>query len=101
MALATYPDLQGAIASWMDRTDLATVIPDFIALFETTANAELPLRTRYNLATTALTTVGGTATVILPSDFLEAKSLVAQTEPKEVLEPFTASALYTRYATGQ
>ena len=101
MALATYADLQGAIASWMDRTDLTAVIPDFISLFETTANAELPLRTRYNLATTTLSTVVGTATVTLPTDFLEAKSLVNQTDPKHVLEPFTATALYTQYPSGQ
>lgn len=101
MALATFADLQSAVASWMDRTDLTAVIPDFIALFETTANAELPLRTRYNLATATLTTVAGTATVALPTDFLEAKSLVNQTDPKEVLEPFTATALYTQYTSGQ
>jgi len=96
MALDTYTNLQTAIANWMDRTDLSGVIPDFITLFETTANAELPLRTRFNLTTTTLTTVGGVATVTLPEDFLEAKALVNQTSPVAVLAPYTASALYTQ-----
>lgn len=104
MALATYSDLVSAVASWMDRTDLTATVPDFIALFETTANAELPLRTRYNLTSTTLSTVAGTATVTLPTDFLEAKSFINQTNPKEVLEPFTPTSLYTSYpnsATGR
>jgi hypothetical protein len=95
MALETYADLKSAVAAWMDRTDLTAVIPDFIRLFETTANAELPLRTRFNLGTETLTTVGGTATVNLPADFLEARSLINQTSPVTVLAPYTASALYS------
>lgn len=96
MALGTYSDLQTAIASWMDRTDLAGVIPDFITLFETTANAELPLRTRFNLTTATLSTVANTNTLSLPADFLEAKSLINQTSPVTVVTSYTATALYTQ-----
>jgi len=96
MALDSYTNLQAAIAAWLDRTDLTGVIPDFITLFEVTANAELPLRTRFNLATTTLSTSAGTATVNLPTNFLEAKSLINQTTPVSVLTPYTATSLYTR-----
>lgn len=34
MSLATYADLQSAVASWLNRTDLTGVIPDLIALGE-------------------------------------------------------------------
>ena len=34
MALASYADLQTAVASWLNRTDMAAYIPDFIALAE-------------------------------------------------------------------
>jgi hypothetical protein len=95
VALDNYTNLQAAIAAWMDRSDLTGVIPDFVTLFETTANAELPLRTRFNLATATLTTAAGAATVALPSDFLEAKALINQTDPKEVLANAGASQLYT------
>jgi hypothetical protein len=96
MALDNYENLCAAIAAWMDRTDLTAVIPDFITLFETTANAELPLRTRFNLATETLSTVAGTASVTLPEDFLEAKSLVNQGGSATVLTPYTATSLYTQ-----
>lgn len=97
MGLASYNDLQAAIAAWMDRTDLTAVIPDFITLFETTANAELPLRTRFNLTSVTLSASAGVATVTLPTDFLEAKALVTQEDCKHVLDPYTAAALYTAY----
>jgi hypothetical protein len=96
MALDTYSNLKSAIASWMDRTDLSSVIPDFITLFETSANAELPLRTRFNLTATTLSTTANTRTVNLPADFLEAKALINQTSPVKVLQPYTAAALYTQ-----
>lgn len=95
MALSTFAELKASIAAWADRTDLTAVIPDFITLFETTANAELPLRTTHNLTSTTLVTVANVATVALPTDFLEAKSLVNQTNPYEILKPETATSLYT------
>jgi hypothetical protein len=98
MPLDSYTNLQSAVAAWMDRSDLASVIPDFIALFETTANAELPLRTRFNLATATLATSAGSGVVALPEDFLEAKALINQTDPKETLSYFGAAALYGQYA---
>lgn len=41
MSITTYTELQAAVASWMDRTDLTSVIPDFISLAETKLNREL------------------------------------------------------------
>jgi hypothetical protein len=38
MSITTYSELQQAIADWLERADLAARIPDFIALFEATAN---------------------------------------------------------------
>ena len=35
MAISNYSELKTAIASWLDRTDLTDIIPDFIALAET------------------------------------------------------------------
>ena len=34
MAIATYADLQAAVANWIDRTDLTARIPEFVALCE-------------------------------------------------------------------
>ena len=34
MALTTYTELKTSVGDWLNRTDLTTVIPDFIALAE-------------------------------------------------------------------
>jgi hypothetical protein len=66
MALSTYSDLQAAIASWLARDDLTATIPDFITLFESSANKRLRVRQMQTTAT--LTPSSGSAS--LPSDYL-------------------------------
>ncbi len=44
MALTTYTELKASVADWLNRTDLTSVVPDFIALAE--AQIERTLRTR-------------------------------------------------------
>jgi len=41
LSIATYSDLQASAATFLNRTDLAASIPDFIALFEARAKREL------------------------------------------------------------
>jgi len=41
MSITTYAELKTAIASWLNRDDLTTVIPDFIALTEAALNRDL------------------------------------------------------------
>ena len=71
MALATYSDLQTQIGNWLERADLAAVIPDFVTLFEAYANRRLRTRQMETMAT--LTTVQGIATI--PSDYLVYRSV--------------------------
>lgn len=40
----TYTELQAQIASWLNRTDLTAIIPDFIALTEERVNRHLRVR---------------------------------------------------------
>ena len=75
MSIATYSDLQTAIASWIARQDLAANIPDFIALFESVANRRLRLRQQESAAT--LTPSSGVAA--LPADYLACSPSRAQT----------------------
>ena len=79
MAITTYQDLQTTVASYLARSDLTVQIPDFIRLAEIRLRRDLRIRQMMNAATT--TTVGGDATVALPSDFLEVRDLVVQTNP--------------------
>lgn len=41
MAITTYSELKTAIANWLNRDDLTSVIPDFITLAETDINRKL------------------------------------------------------------
>jgi hypothetical protein len=66
MALTNYTDLQAAIASWMVRSDLTSVIPDFITLFEAEANRVLRTRAQETAGTITMSSGVGT----LPTDYL-------------------------------
>lgn len=44
MSLTNYAELQTGIASWLQRTDLTSIIPDLVTLFEAFANRKLRVR---------------------------------------------------------
>lgn len=53
MALSTYSELQASVASWLERSDMTTVIVDCIALAEARLNRELgPVETDASLTGT-------------------------------------------------
>lgn len=85
MTIASYSDLKSSISSWMyDRSDLATVAGDFITLCEGDINRVL--RGREQLTTTTLT-LDSNSQASLPDDYLEYRSVVAQTTPRIALDP--------------
>ena len=45
MALTTFAGLKSSIADWLNRSDLTTQIPDFIALAEADFNAKVKNKT--------------------------------------------------------
>jgi hypothetical protein len=65
MALSTYAELQTSIAAWSYRTDLATIIPDFIALTESDMQIRCKLMEFESSVT--LNVVAGIAAI--PADF--------------------------------
>lgn len=73
MALSTYAELCAAVGRWLNRTDLADVVPAFVALAE--ARVAKVLRTADAEATVVLNTAAGVDYVDLPADFLEARGL--------------------------
>ena len=104
MALATYSDLLSSVASWMDRTDLSAVIPDFVTLAE--ARIARDLRIRKQISTTSLTTTAGVQGVTIPSDFLEIENItLTSTSPPASLSVVTPEVLDRKfpfnYQTGQ
>ncbi|MEY4718481.1 MAG: hypothetical protein RL563_1099 [Pseudomonadota bacterium] len=73
MAISTYSELVSAIGNWIHRTDLGTVIPDFIRLAESRMQNDLDIR-QLDVITT-VTTTGGTNVVSLPTNFNQMKAL--------------------------
>jgi len=75
------------------RSDLTTQIPDFIRLAEVRLRRDL--RIRQMLTSTSLTCTSGTATVNIPSDFLEVKDFVVAGNPVFPLN-YESPSLFSR-----
>lgn len=74
MAISTYSELQSAVADWLNRSDLTSVLPNFIALAEARFNREI--RARRMLTTEEITIpTAGYDLDDLTGDYLEAKTL--------------------------
>ena len=101
MALATYSDLKTSVANFMHRSDLTSMIPDFIRMAESNLSADITARamdTKTNLAT-----VSGTSTVALPTDMVDMRRLQIVSSYNTVLKyvsPDELSADYNANLTG-
>lgn len=96
MALSNYVDLQASVASWLHRSDMTAIIPDLIVLAEKRINGDLDARlqdTVGNLQTTA-----NSATVTMPNDVINLRSLTLQSSPNIVLDYLTPDQFNTQYA---
>lgn len=95
MALATYSDLQTAVATWLNRTDLAAYVPDFIAL----AEERIYNRLRVRAMETALNATIASGVVAVPADYLELKSAYVDGAPAYLLERASVEDIYAKYPT--
>jgi hypothetical protein len=93
MSLQTYSDLTTAIGNWLQRSDLAALLPNFVQLFEACANRRL--RVRQQEATVALTPSNGV--VALPSDYLAWRRLTWTGSPRQELAYVEPSWLQAAY----
>lgn len=93
MAFDTYSDLKTSIASYLARSDLTSQIPDFIKFAETRLRRELRIRQMITVST--LTATAGTATISIPSNFLEARDFVVDGSPVQPLT-YVSPSLYSR-----
>jgi len=90
MSVSTYAELKTTVASYLARTDLADQITDFIRFAELRLRREV--RIRQVLKSSTLTCTGGTSTVSLPSDFLEVRDFIVNTNPVQPLTYASPSA---------
>jgi hypothetical protein len=93
MAITTYSELQTSVGTWLERGDLAGIIPDFVDLFEAYANRTL--RTRQMETSETFLTPSGSAA--LPSEYLNFRSLTWSGETSRELDYVTPSWLRARY----
>ena len=91
MSLSNYGALKTSVAAWINRTDLDTVIPDFVALAEQDIRVDCRVQNMEQLATGTLTG----ETLAHPTRFLEARRLVVGTSVYE----FVSADLYQDYST--
>jgi hypothetical protein len=78
MALSTYSDLQTSISNFLHRADLASVIPDFIAL----AEADIYRRLRVSAMENSGSTTLSAETLALPTGFRELREIYIDTNPR-------------------
>lgn len=97
MALGTYTELKDAIADWLDRSDLTSRIPDFIALAEARINRELrirPMEVRSTMVTTA-----DQQYFQLPGGYIQMRNIQLNTNPTTPLEYITPEMLDRLYGS--
>lgn len=95
MALSNYTDLLASVASWMNRTDMTAVIPDFVTIAESRIARDL--RHRKQLTQSTLTTSTTTRAVSLPSGWLEFSNLTIDGTPDTILQAVTTEHLNANY----
>lgn len=98
MPLDSYSALKASIASWLNREDLTSQIPDFIALAEARFNREL----RVNAMMQRDFTVASSDYVALPNDWLQHVSITitSPTDNQAALTYITAEEYYDRRNNG-
>lgn len=92
--ITTYAELKQAVADWMNRSDLDTKIPDFIANGEARLNTMVRHREMVDSATL---TFDATGEATLPTGYLEWRALKLATTPvarPEYVEPDSREFMY-------
>ena len=93
MSLDTYSNLQTALAGVLHRSDLASVVPDFITLAEDKLNKRLRIRAMEVRQTASV----NSEFVALPSNFLAVKNLQVNSSPRTYLTFATPDILDLKY----
>ena len=81
MAISSYAELQTAVINWLHRSDISTIVPDFIMLGEKRIFREV----RSIEMETALSSTIASGVIAVPSDYIELKSAYINTTPTSKL----------------
>lgn len=95
MSLDSYSSLKSSITDWLQgRTDLATVVDDFIDLAEAEMNRVLRVR---EMEASDTLTLDSNGEATLPTDYLAWRSVTALTSPRIDVEYATPSFIEDAY----
>ena len=99
MAITNYTELKSSLADWLNRSDLTTVIPDFITLAESQFNREIRNRKMIKRATATIDSQYSA----VPADWLQTVDFVVEANPVVTLDFITNEQLdkyRAKYTTG-
>ncbi|HIE84650.1 MAG TPA: hypothetical protein EYQ00_12785 [Dehalococcoidia bacterium] len=96
MAITTYAELQTAVKNWSKRTDLDSIIPDFIRLAELRVNRNLRIRKMETRVTSD--TVASQDYYGLPTNFLQMRGFKLNTSPLTDLDYLTPEMMDRTWA---
>lgn len=95
MAITTYSELKTAVASWLNRSDLTSYVPDFITLGEARIYKELRIRAME----ASLSDTIASGVIALPSDYVELKYAYVDGSPIQHLQRRQAGWIMEKYPT--
>jgi len=90
MSFTSYTDLKTSVANYLGRSDLTSVIPDFIKFAELRLSRDLRTRTMLNSATAP--TVAGDPKIAIPTDFNQIRDLYIHGNPRSSLTYMSPSS---------
>jgi hypothetical protein len=101
MSLSNYTDLQASVTNWLRRdgdTTLVATAPDLIVLAEAQFNRDI--RHRRMETTATLTFTAASDLLALPTDYIETRTAVVQTNPLTLMTFVSQSQLATNWPLG-
>lgn len=93
MSITSYSELQTAVANWVHRSDLTTLIPDFIMMGEKRIFRDV----RCRVMESALSGTTASGSVAVPSDYLELKLAYISASPYYKLTAASVNQIYDQY----
>lgn len=96
MALNSYSGLVTALETWLNRTDLSALIPDYITLFEARMNRLIRVPQMEAQSTSTATS----ATVALPEDLLSLREVRVDGKSLEAMNPQFLREIYRDHTGG-
>ena len=98
MAITTYAELQTAITNWSDRSDLSSLIPDFITLAEKRIIRDINIKGGLRILDSSATITPVSNVAALPADFYSIRNVLSSGTPNNQIEAVSLDTLQSVYS---